>query len=324
MAFPTGFTLRFDLLSLAPTLPRVVPLYPMHAMGIDVGGTNLRVGLIDSNGKLVLSFKEPTPTTSIEAFLTTLESLVEKVRRESGEKIESLGIGWPGAVDFKTGKVFETPNLKYFRQYELKSELERRLNMQCRVDNDAKCAALAEKKFGVAKNFHDFILLTFGTGIGGAIYTNGQLVRGKSGVAGEIGHMCLYPKGVECTCGSRGCFERYCSALALERRAEARFHKFTSARDILSQSETNREFQVLITEYVEDLALAIGTLVNIFDTQAFVFSGGLFTTGGQVILKEIHGHLGRQGFQSMKKGVQLIASELEGKAGIIGAASLML
>lgn len=296
----------------------------MHTMGIDVGGTNLRVGLIDADGKLVLSFKEPTPTTSIEAFLNTLEILVERVRSESGEDFESLGIGWPGAVDFQSGRVFETPNLKYFRQYDLKAELESRLKMKCRVDNDAKCAALAEKKFGVAKEFHDFILLTFGTGIGGALYANNQLVRGKAGLAGEIGHMCLHPKGLECTCGSRGCFERYCSALALERRAESRIHQFVSAREILAQAEANSEYQVLISEYVEDLALAIGSLVNIFDTQAFVFSGGLFTTGGQVILTEVQKHLRRQGFQSMKKDVQLLASKLEGKAGIIGAASLMI
>jgi glucokinase len=296
----------------------------MFAMGIDVGGTNLRVGLIDSNGQLLLSFKEHTPTASTELFLGTLVKLVEQVRSESGLSIAGLGIGWPGTVNHETGTVIETPNLQTFRNFPLIQEISKRVGLPCKLENDAKCAALAEKKFGASQDLHDFLLLTFGTGIGGAIFANSALVRGKSGLAGEIGHFCLYPKGLECSCGSRGCFEKYCSAIALEKRAQARFQKSFSAREILDNSQTNPEFRVLIEEYVDDLALALGSLTNIFDPEAIVFSGGLFTMGGGPILERLRENLGRQGFQSMKKNLQLLPSTLGGKAGIIGAASLVL
>jgi glucokinase len=296
----------------------------MFAMGIDVGGTNLRVGLIDSKGQLLLSFKEPTPTASIEIFLSTLTNLVNRVRNESGHPISGLGIGWPGTVDHKAGVVLETPNLQTFRRFPLIQEIQKRIKLPCHLDNDAKCAGLAEKKFGAAQSFQDFVLLTFGTGIGGAIFTNSQLVRGKSGLAGEIGHFCLYPKGLECSCGSRGCFEKYCSAIALEKRAQSRFGKNYSAREILDLSTSNAEFRVLIEEYVEDLSLALGSLTNIFDPEAIVFSGGLFTMGGGPLLGKLRERLNRQGFQSMKANLKLLPSTLEGKAGIIGAASLAL
>lgn len=301
----------------------------MISMGVDVGGTNLRVGAVSSEGELLLSFKEPTPTQGTpETLLAVLCELAKKVQSQIGEPLNGLGLGWPGAVRQKEGMVLETPNIKGFQNFPLKAELEGRLKIPCQIENDAKCAGLAEKRFGAAREFQDFILLTFGTGIGGAIFANGQLLRGQSGLAGEIGHLCLHPGGIPCACGSRGCMERYVSAKALESRAEQKWNNFTSARDILAMSEKkgpeSEQAKNLIQDYVADLALALGSLINIFDPEAFVFSGGLFTTGGGPIIGELQRSLSQQGFQSLKKNVKLIASSLEGKAGIIGAASLML
>jgi glucokinase len=301
----------------------------MISMGVDVGGTNLRVGAVSSKGELLFSFKESTPAqASPEVFIQVLCGLVQQVQSQVQEKYQEplvgLGLGWPGVVRKKEGVVLETPNIKGFKHFPLKAELEKLLKIPCEIENDANCAGLAEKRFGAAQNFENFLLLTFGTGIGGAIFANSHLLRGHSGLAGEIGHMCLHPGGIQCGCGSRGCLEKYVSAKALESRAFQKWNREISARDILSMSDTDPQAAQLIKDYVVDLSLALGSLMNIFDPEAFVFSGGLFTTGGAPILRELETSLTQQGYQSIKQNVKLVSSNLEGKAGIIGAASLML
>jgi glucokinase len=295
----------------------------MIAMGIDVGGTNLRVGAVNASGDLLLSFREPTPHGADPLPLVEMIcNLVQKVQAQMTEPIIGLGLGWPGAVDREKGLVLQTPNILGFKDYHLQRELERRLKIPTRIENDAKCAGLAEQKFGAATKYKDFILLTFGTGIGGVIFADSNLVQGRSGIAGEIGHMCLYPGGLPCSCGSRGCFEQYASAKALERRAQQIFGSFTSARDILTLSLDNAEARRCIQEYISDLAIGVGSIINIFNPEAILFSGGLFTTGGGIILAELKLELAKQGFQTLKKDVHLLPSALEGKAGIIGAACL--
>lgn len=301
----------------------------MITMGVDVGGTNLRVGAVKSDGQLLFSFKAPTPSDgSPESLVKVLIELVQQVRTqvqvEYNETLTGVGLGWPGVVKKNEGVVLQTPNIRGFDQYPLKEKLEAALNLQCEIDNDAKCAGFAEKYFGAAKNFQNFILLTFGTGIGGAIFANSQLLRGHSGLAGEIGHMCLHPGGRQCGCGSRGCLEKYVSAKALEDNALLKWNKTIGAREILEMCESNVEAAQLIKDYVADLSIALGSLMNIFDTEAFIFSGGLFTTGGAPILKELNNQLMSQGYQSIKKNIHCLASTLEGKAGIIGAASLLI
>lgn len=294
----------------------------MLAIGLDVGGTNLRLALVNEQGELLFHLKEATPQNSAESLITTVVSMYHRACAQyPHKKIEGLGIGWPGTVDRLRGTVIETPNLKAFQNFDLLARLSADIKVNLKLENDAKCAGLAERYFGVARAFNDFVLLTFGTGIGGVIFTDGMLVRGRSGLAGEIGHMCLYPEGIACGCGSFGCFEKYCSAKALEDRSKALGHNI-SARDLLTNPlpwSTQ-----LLEDFCRDLALAIGSLTNILDPEAFVFSGGLFTTGGGPILAKLQTHLSHQGFKKGKQNLKLLSSELEGKAGVIGAASLIL
>lgn len=300
----------------------------MISMGVDVGGTNLRVGAVNHEGEMLFSFKESTPTdgsaeTLIQVLLQLVLQVQNQVQSQFHEPLVGLGLGWPGVVRKNEGVVLETPNIRGFEQFPLKARLESVLNLRCEIENDANCAGLAEKHFGVAKTFQNFILLTFGTGIGGAIFANSQLLRGHSGLAGEIGHMCLHPGGLLCGCGSHGCLEKYVSAKALETRALQKWNRPLAAREILEMSESDADAALLIKDYVSDLSLALGSLMNIFDPEAFVFSGGLFTTGGTPILKELKKQLTAQGYQSIKKNISCVASTLEGRAGIIGAASLL-
>ena len=233
-------------------------------------------------------------------------------------------MGWPGAVDRIRGVVLETPNISGFKDFPLKEVLSKKLNTQVQIENDAKCAGLAEKHFGQAKTFKDFLLLTFGTGIGGVIFANNQLVYGNNGFAGEIGHMLLHPGGRPCSCGDLGCFEKYCSAKSLENLYFERTNKHLSAKELLERKDSVPEAKIILDAFVKDLSLGIGSLINVFNCEAVIFSGGLFTTGGHWILEQLHISLKQKGFQSLKNQVQLLPSNLEGKAGIIGAASLML
>lgn len=297
----------------------------MIAVGIDVGGTNLRVGAVNQQGELVHSFRASTPQTSKpDDLIQKIEELYHQVIKEINEPLSGLGLGWPGAVDRVRGIVLETPNISGFKDFPLKDVLSKKLNTKVQIENDAKCAGLAEKHFGQAQSFKDFLLLTFGTGIGGVIFANNQLVYGSDGLAGEMGHMLLHPGGRPCSCGDLGCFEKYCSAKALENLYFERTKKHLSAKELLEQKDFIPEAQIILDAFVGDLSLGIGSLINIFNCEAVIFSGGLFTTGGHWILEQLHVSLREKGFQSLKKNVQLLPSNLEGKAGIIGAAALML
>ncbi len=286
------------------------------ALGVDVGGTNVRVAAVDSRGQIVLLLQEPTSQQLVQQ----IHQMTEKIKFQVKQPLLGIGLGWPGAVRQKDGLVLETPNLKQFQNFPLKAELISRLGMKVEIENDAKCAALGESRFGVAQGLSDFILLTFGTGIGGALCANSQLIRGSSGLAGEMGHLCLYPNGLKCGCGGLGCLEQYVSARALERRAFEKFNCALSSREILE--ETSSKYQDLINDYVSDLAVGLRSLVNIFNPEAVIFAGGLFTSGGGPLLEKLETQLRQQGFPSNKQKLKLLASSLGGTSGILGAASL--
>jgi glucokinase len=294
------------------------------AIGIDVGGTNLRAGLIDQSGQVLEFEKRPTPTLSRQAFLDELCQMIESLREKSKTPILGIGVGWPGPVNSRTGRIFETPNISDFNDFAMVDFLKEKIGLPIFLENDAKCAGLAERSFGNARSFKDFILLTFGTGIGGVIFTDGKILRGKSGLAGEIGHMTLVPKGEPCSCGNQGCFERYCSSIALERMTSRHLGIQISSREILLQANQNPDLSKILDEYTQYLAIAVGSLVNIFDPEAIVFSGGLFTTGGEVILQRLKSQIIEQGFHSLKSNLKLIPTGLDGKAGLVGAACLAL
>lgn len=293
------------------------------SIGVDVGGTNLRAGLIDHNGEVLHFEKCKTPTDSVESFFYELVRLIEVLKTHSDKKIRGIGIGWPGPVNSEKGYIFETPNISIFKEFFFQKELEIRTQLPVKIENDAKCAGLAEKIFGQGKNFNHFILLTFGTGIGGAVFNEGKLLRGSKGLAGEIGHMTLYPYGEKCSCGNKGCFERYCSSIALERLVFAKTQLNLSSKEILEQVTSHQQIAEVFREYIQNIALGLGSLVNIFDPEAIIFSGGLFTTGGKIVLDRLDQLIHQQGFNSLKKKLTLLPTKLEGKAGLIGASCLL-
>ncbi len=164
----------------------------MNTIGIDVGGTNLRSGLVDSNGQIIELKKVSTPqgsTNNAQSVLNQLAQMITELQGLSTEPILGIGLGWPGPVDRKSGVIHLSPNLAGFDNFPISQKLSEMTSLKCLVDNDAKCAGLGEWRFGAAKNLNNFVVMTFGTGIGGVVFSEGNLVYGKTGGAGEIGHM---------------------------------------------------------------------------------------------------------------------------------------
>jgi glucokinase len=243
-------------------------------------------------------------------------------RHQEAKKVLGIGIGSPGPLSRERKMIFQTPNLPGFDQFPLGKKVEELTGLKVFFDNDAKCAAIGEKVFGAAKTFKHFVLMTFGTGIGGGVFCDGKMIYGKSDGACEVGHLTLHPDGVLCNCGNRGCFEQYCSATAIERRAALARGAPCTVNELFVEYERQAPWaKKCVHEVAKDLAIASASLVNIFDPEAVVFGGGVFTTGGGPLLSIVKEEIKSRCFASSQVNLRLIPSQLNGNAGVVGAAA---
>ena len=192
----------------------------MNYIGIDIGGTNLKAGLVNDEGSILAMEKRKIAEISDQkALVEALVALTQSLTERGGltpEQIRSVGVGVPGAVEIHSGAVLYTCNLP-LRNVPLRKLFHRYLPYPLYVENDANCAALAEYYAGAGKGSKRFVTITLGTGVGAGILHNGQIYHGANGMAGEVGHMSIVYHGEPCPCGRRGCWERYASASALKR-----------------------------------------------------------------------------------------------------------
>lgn len=298
------------------------------AIGIDLGGTNIRAGLVSEAGRVLAQTWRKTPVVEgPEATAQTMATMIVELRGglSAGLVIEGVGIGSPGPLSRAQKKIFQSANLPGFAGFPLGTRVEELAQLKVCLDNDAKCATLGEGWVGVARGLKNYILMTFGTGIGAGVIIDGKMIYGKSDGACEIGHMTLHPNGELCACGNRGCFERYCSATAIERRAFKHVHRQVTCVDVLSaHSEGEKWAETFLREISLDLAIATASLVNIFDPNMIVFGGGVFSTGGGPLCEWVREEIRTRCFESSQKGISLVPSQLGGEAGMVGAASLIL
>ena len=199
------------------------------AIGVDLGGTFIKAGVVNAKGEILSRVSVPTHAKKgRKEIISRIAAAADQARKEAGlswRGVRAIGLGCPGAIDGTRGIVHLSPNLPGLDGCRLVSSLSRALgreNVSIVLDNDANVAGYAEMWMGAGCDMHSLVLITLGTGIGGAIVLNGNIWRGKHGIAGEVGHHAIFADGVPCPCGGRGCVERYASASALERRfAEA-------------------------------------------------------------------------------------------------------
>jgi len=192
------------------------------SIGVDLGGTNLRIAAVDSEGHLLEKITLGTRVAlGREHVLTEMCSAIEHLSQKyrAASTLAGIGIGVPGIIDMQTGMVRESPNLPGWADAPVRDEIEGRLGARVILENDANAAAFGEKWIGAARDVQDLVMLTLGTGVGGGIVIDGRVVHGMTGMAGEFGHFTVEPEGYPCGCGNRGCLEQYASAKAVVRMA---------------------------------------------------------------------------------------------------------
>lgn len=261
----------------------------MAYLGIDIGGTGIKAAIVDESGR-ILQHGE-TPTRAYEgaaAVLSRVEQLAQSLLGRAGTPVLGCGVGSAGRIDHRRGQVvFASGNLPGWSGLALGPELSRRLGLPVSVDNDVNAAATAEGWVGAARGAPDYLMLTLGTGVGGAVVIGGKMWRGARSGAGEVGHMTLYPGGLPCNCGGQGCAEQYVSAKALTRRANEALgqgHPFRGIREVLSAAERGaphrREASRRGVElFAADLALLFVNVQQAFDPQVVVIGGGIVRLG---------------------------------------------
>ena len=196
---------------------------PAFSIGVDLGGTNLRIAAIDEQGSLLEKLTLGTRVSRGRDWVVTqmCEAIQQVATKfQNGHTLRGIGIGVPGIIDMETGMVRESPNLPGWDDYPVREEIEQRLKARVILENDANAAAMGEKWLGAGRDFDDLCMITLGTGVGGGVVLNGRVWHGLSGMAGEIGHTTVDPNGPLCGCGNHGCLEAYASATAIVRMAK--------------------------------------------------------------------------------------------------------
>ena len=315
----------------------------MYYLGVDLGGTNIAVGLVDENFKIVLKDKVPTgasrPVSDIMDDMAALcKSIVERAG-VSFDEVESAGIAAPGSIDPKTGYVRYANNIK-MTNYPIADELKNRLPVKkVFLENDANAAALAEAKAGAGKGCSDLVMITLGTGVGGGIVIDGKLYSGFNYSGAELGHTVIEVGGRPCTCGRNGCFEAYSSATGLINMTKEKMvneigslmWKLTNdnlenvngrtAFDAAKKGDTAAK--EVVDMYIKYLACGLTNMVNIFQPQVLCIGGGVCGEG-DYLLKPLIKTIRRweYGGATQTNFSQIKIAELGNDAGIIGAAVL--
>ncbi|WP_395659706.1 ROK family glucokinase [Nocardioides sp.] len=307
------------------------------ACGIDVGGTKIAGGVVDEDGRVLEEQRVVSPATDAEAIEEAIAGLVADLR--SRHDIATVGVGAAGYVDRARAVVLFAPNVAW-RNEDLKSELEKRVELPVVIENDANAAAWGEFRYGAAHDAQDLLLVTVGTGVGGGLVLDGEVYRGANGVGAEIGHMRVVPNGILCGCGKHGCFEQYASGSALVREARSlALSGAQIAQGMLQRAggDLNRITGPLITEAAQDgdagavqqlaelgrwLGEGIASLTEILDPEVVVIGGGV-SEADELLLEPTRaafaGQLVGRGFRPIP---EVRRARLGNHAGLIGAADL--
>ena len=241
-------------------------------IGIDLGGTNLKAGLPDNNfiikDKIVLGTKKFADKKGlISAIIFAIKSLI-KDNKLTKKQVLGIGIGVPGPTNYQKGIVHFLPNIPGWREVNLKSILENKLNLHVRVDNDAKVMTLAEYKFGHARSFKNVLCLTLGTGVGGGIIIGGSLYRGQDNAAGEIGHLPLNEEGPRCNCGGTACLEAYIGNSKILKLAKEKFGKDISLEELSKLALKGNKASCAVWSSVgRHLGVALSGLITVLNLE---------------------------------------------------------
>lgn len=309
-------------------------------VGVDLGGTNIAVGLVDENS--ILKYHKSTPTRAERGSKEVIKDIIKLINeaiRDYGinkETVKAIGIGVPGIAEPNSGEVIYCVNLGW-NNVPLKQDLEKELNIPVFVDNDATVAGLAEYKIGAMRNCESGVFITLGTGVGGGIVINGKVRSGFNGVGSEIGHMIVGENFYPCNCGRNGCLETFTSSTALinytiklisegnetsiGNKAKGSLQDINGKIIFEAAKEGDYVANKAVDRLVKYLAIGITNIINIIDPEIIALGGGL-SGAGDFLLAKVREEVERVRYMKMIPIGKIVLATLGNEAGIIGAAAL--
>ena len=318
-----------------------------YVVGVDIGGTNIVVGVMPEDGSAELVMRsQPTRAdlgaeVVVDRVVQMVEDAITIARAETGvprEAFAGVGIGAPGPLDRKQGVVIVAPNLGW-KNLPLRDLVQERVGLPATLDNDANCATLGEWWTGAARGGRNVIGITIGTGIGGGIIFDGRLFHGSSDVAGEIGHTTIDSTGRRCKCGNYGCLEAYASGTAIAERARealeigevsllpdlahGRLDRITAAMVYEASERGDALAREIVRDTARFLGAGIANLLNTFNPDVVVIAGGV-TQAGEALFEPLRAEVRRRAFKPAVDACRIVPGTLPGTAGVVGAVATFL
>lgn len=311
--------------------------------GVDLGGTSIKLAFINLNGEIVTKWEIPTDNSDKGKNITTdiAKAIEDKLTEldQDKSKLAGIGMGAPGPVDYETGVILNVVNLGWEDNFPLQAQLQEITALPVAIENDANCAALGEMWNGAGKGAKDLVCVTLGTGVGGGVIANGNIVQGINGAAGEIGHITSIPVGgAPCNCGKTGCLETIASATGIVRIAGklleegqatgelaeifAESGKVT-AKDVFDAARKGDETAKKVMDEVSfHLGFALANIGNTLNPQKIVLGGGV-SRAGDILLNAVKENFAKYAFSAVRDSTEISAATLGNDAGVIGAAWLI-
>lgn len=291
----------------------------MKIIVFDVGGTAIKFGMVDENFEMIFSGEIPTQEFEHKSnmVMAALESRLDEFRG----RYDAIGVSTAGQIDFANGRIVGgVANIPDYFGSEIRKVFEDKYEVPVAVDNDVNCAGIGEAHFGAAKGYDDFLCLTYGTGVGGCIYTNGDVYRGSKFAAGEFGHMATHKDGRMCTCGRIGCYEAYASCRVFTDAVSKRMGRPMTGREIFEPENINNPIVVEeLDKWEDEIALGLRNLCYIFNPTLIVLGGGIMAE--DLIIKHVTEKLYAQ-LEENYLHVKIEKAQLRNRAGMFGAAYL--
>ncbi len=309
-------------------------------IGIDLGGTFIKGGIVTQQGEILLQDKVPTEREKGEGKVTeNIANLCKSLLARAGlstADVEGIGMGVPGMIDSAKGEVVYSNNLDW-SHFMIADETKKLTGLPVKIANDANVAALGETKFGCGKEYQNTVLITLGTGVGGGIVIDGKLFEGNRSAGAELGHSVIVAGGEQCTCGRKGCLEAYASATALIRDTKRAMQENPSSKmweigDIdkvtgktaFDYKACDESAKAVVDNYIQKLGVGITNVANVFRPQAIMLGGGVCAEGDNLI-KPLQAYLDKEIFAGTQgPAVKILVAMLGNSAGLLGAAALLL
>lgn len=286
------------------------------ALGIDIGGTKLKALAVSAENQITKEVSIPSRAEEGPQGVRNAIHEVVSFFQSQSVTFDFIGAGCAGSVDFSAGIVRNSPNFAHWKNVPLRDWIQEDYEVPAIVENDANCAIFSEFKLGAGEGYDNLVLLTLGTGIGGGLILNGQLFRGATGTAGELGHLTIHSQGLDCPCGNRGCFERYCSATAVKMQA-----KGISPKEVFSKAHIVPEYKKIIDEFIHHFQVGLVGIANVFDPQCILL-GGAVTDGLSLYLDSIKNWVRSHAFPAVGAQLEIKTTHFKNLSGALGAALL--